>query len=111
MAKQTFQYRFKTGNSDNISEDSWRTIVSGSAFADKFGKGVEQLGIQAIPGTKFKLNSSPNWVIIGSTGIYELDLTNRATITSLVFDAESVYNIKEGSGLSLLVDIVYQGDD
>ena len=107
MAKQNHQFRFK-GNNPNIGTDNWATLVSGSAFSSYFNKGVEQIGIQALPGTRFKLDSSPDWVTIGSTGIFELDLTNKALITSLCFDRDSVWNIKEGSGLSLLIDIVYQ---
>jgi hypothetical protein len=35
---------------------------------------IVQLGIQSVPGTKFYLNGSNNPIIIGNTGIYELDL-------------------------------------
>lgn len=73
--------------------------------------GVEAIGIQALPGTRFKLNGAPGWVIIGPTGIFELNLMDKSFITSLSFDAASVRNMMDGpSGVALLVDIIYQGD-
>lgn len=109
MAKKTWQYRFG-GTDPNIETGASNSLVTGSAFKEQFSKGVEQIGIQALPGTRFKLSTGPDWVVIGTTGIYELDLTGRATITSLAFDAASIDVIKNNSGLSLLVDIVYKGD-
>ena len=109
MAKRNYQYRFM-GNDANIRAADWPTLVSGSAFAAIFNKGVEQIGIQALPGTKFKLDTSPDWIQIGSSGIFELDLTNRASMTSLCFEKSSIERIKNGVGVSLLIDLVYQGD-
>ncbi len=56
--------------------------------------------------------------MIGSTGIYELDLPNKVSISALRFDANSIKRIKRDStegnenpaykaGLTLLVDMVY----
>lgn len=102
MAKKLQQIRFSSG--DGIG------LISGSAFAQYVASGIEQLGIQAIPGTKFYLNNSPDPIIIGTTGIYELDLTNESSITDLRFHADSINNIKNNQSLSLLVDIIYRGE-
>lgn len=62
---------------------------------------VIQLGIQAPQGTKFKINESNNYIVMGQIGIYELDLTNLGVyIYSLKFDQ---------SNENIIVDIIYEG--
>ena len=108
MARKTYQYRFNVGNGiSNVSSSN--DLVTGQAFKANFTKGVEQIGIQALPGTRFKMSAGPDWVIIGTTGIYELDLTGRATIGDLCFDKASI-DIIEETNTPLLVDIVYKED-
>lgn len=71
---------------------------------------IEQLGIQTLPGTKFYLNQSLDPIIIGSTGIYELDLRNTtAILSSLRFDAKSMEKIKDLDNGFLIIDLVYTG--
>lgn len=71
---------------------------------------IEQLGIQTLPGTKFYLNQSEEPIIIGGTGIYELDLRNTtAILSSLRFDAESMDIIDKVDNGYLIIDIVYTG--
>ena len=106
MAKRIKQYRFFGDDSAQV----WSDVVSGAAFSREFGRGVYQLGIQALPGTKFKLNNSPGWIILGTNGIFDLNLANKARITSLCFEADSVAKLRQNNGLILLVDIVYQGE-
>jgi len=43
-----------------------------------------------MPGTKFYLNKSTNPVMIGYTGIYELDLNGQIEISALNFDKASM---------------------
>jgi len=51
-------------------------------------------------------------VIIGYTGIYELDLSNLATeITALSFDENSLKTIKEVANAYLIVDAIYDSGD
>jgi hypothetical protein len=105
MARKLQQIRFSTGSTNPTSS----ALVSGEAFKKYTAAGIEQLGIQAIPGTKFFLNASPDPVIIGSTGIYELNLTNSVAITNLRFHRDSIETIQNSNGiLSLLVDIIYR---
>ena len=71
---------------------------------------IEQLGIQTLPGTKFYLNQSEEPIIIGGTGIYELDLRNTtAILSSLRFDAKSMDIIDKVDNGYLIIDIVYTG--
>ncbi len=117
--RKAFQYRYIENdmypNQEAIDEGkakilmSESALTSGEVFIDKMP--IYQLGIQAPPGTKFFLNESLDPVIIGATGIYELDLREKSTISVLKFAPESVNRIKEmlsiGTGY-LIVDIVYE---
>lgn len=80
--------------------------VSGTVFGDIYP--VLQLGIQAIPGTKFYLNNASDPIIIGNTGIYELDLAGQTEITHIRFDPESMAFIKGNVNAMLIVDVIYE---
>lgn len=72
---------------------------------------IQQLGIQTLPGTKFYLNQSLDPIIIGGTGIFELDLRNTtAILSSLRFDKASMLAIKNNPEGYLIVDFVYGGE-
>jgi len=44
-----------------------------------------------LPGTKFNLNANLDPIVVGVSGMYELDLTNSsAVITSLTFEKSSL---------------------
>ncbi len=108
MAREISQIRY-TGNANTASD-----FITGRAFQTEAAKGIEQIGIQAAPGTKFYLNDSPDPIIIGSTGIYELDLMDIAVVTALRFDAESINAMSNNEGnetIPLLVDLVYKEAD
>jgi hypothetical protein len=116
MAKKVKQYRYYnepsgTGLSTNQPTNAERSsFVSGSVFGDNFP--VLQLGIQALPGTKFYLNDGVDPIIIGSTGIYELDLNEQTEISAISFDANSMKLIAENNNAYLIVDIIYDnGED
>lgn len=111
MAKQVKQFRFyQQGSVKNYPEKSinYRNLVSGSLFTPYMP--ITQLGIQALPGTKFYLNNATNPIIIGHTGIYELDLDGLSEITSLSFDSVSLNAIDANANSFLIVDIIYEGD-
>ena len=81
-------------------------LSSGAAFLDYTP--IVQLGIQALPGTRFSLNDNLESIIIGTSGMYELDLTNSSAIlTSLKFDQTSLDSISKNPDGYLIVDIVY----
>ena len=86
-------------------------LVTGNIFRG-YGP-VSQLGIQAPVGMKFYLNNSNHPIMIGETGIYELDLENVGRITAIRFDKDDLerfYNYDEGyQSDKILIDIVYEG--
>ena len=107
MAKQVMQFRYYgEGNSKNcptalISEES---LISGKVFENYYP--IIQLGIQTLPGSQFYLNNSSTSVLIGSTGIYELDLEGYTEITNLNFDRKTIERINENSNAYLIIDII-----
>lgn len=124
MANRIKQYRYyadavknsTNGNEKNqpreIADESggyiptsYNHYVSGLVFGDTFP--VLQLGVQALPGTKFYLNNALEPVMIGSTGIYELDLEGQTEITNITFDHDSMVLIRDNNNAFLIVDIIY----
>lgn len=102
-----FRY-YNEGNENNspaVGKAFYQNEVSFSYYAP-----IQQVGIQTLPGTKFYLNQSADPIIIGSTGIYELDLRNTtAILSSFRFDKNSmdiINNLKNGY---LVIDLVYSG--
>lgn len=115
MANKVKQFRYYGENEKekNSPSDVKRfNFTDGSVFANTLP--ILQLGIQTLPGTRFFLNGSSDPIIIGSTGIYELDLQNKTEITGLTFEPK-LFNLIDGangidpvSGAYLIVDIVYE---
>lgn len=111
MAKQVKQFRYYNNNASNKNYPqgiSHRNVVSGSVFQPYMP--ITQLGIQALPGTKFYLNNDKMPIIIGYTGIYELDLEGIAEITAIQFENTSVDAIDNNENAYLIVDIIYETD-
>lgn len=109
MAKRVKQFRFyKQGDTKNYPATvSMADLVSGRVFRDCVP--ITDLGIQGLPGTKFYLNGSVDPVIIGHSGIYQLNLNGSVRISGLSFDARSIQSIADNSQGYLIVDIVYEG--
>ena len=106
MANKIMQFRYygeKVSNNQpsNISASN---LASGHIFSGYLP--ITQLGIQTLPGTKFYLNNSIYPVVIGSTGIYELDLKGVTQITEIHFDKRSLNLINENNNAYLIVDII-----
>ena len=107
MAKRVKQIRYYNDNSgNNYGNPNYRNLISGSVFKDYVP--MLQLGIQSLPGTKFYLNGSNNPIIIGNTGIYELDVQGLTEINSLQFDASSLSLIRNNNNAYLIIDIIYE---
>lgn len=108
MTRRVQQFRYygdkETNNQPTKLEAE--ALYSGSIFDDYAP--IKQIGIQTMPGVKFYLNNSPEPVIVGFTGIYELDMENMAEITALSFDIESVDMINDSSSAYLIIDILYE---
>ena len=93
------------------SEEYLDLLIKGKLFEGQFGDikysflGITKLGIQCRTNTKFYLNNSNYPIVIGNTGIYELDLENHGEINNIRFDKTVLESL---AGDRLLVDIVYE---
>lgn len=107
MAKQIMQFRYYKDGDTNKNQPkniNRSRLISGSVFSNNLP--VTQLGIQTLPGTKFYLNNSTSPIVVGSTGIYELDLEGLSEITNISFDAQSLVNINANENAYLIIDVV-----
>lgn len=109
--KHAYQFRYfgqnHASNYPNIY-NYYGTLASGNIFQD-YGT-ITHLGIQGKPGTTFFLNNSKSPITIGSTGIYELNLTGLSYISAIRFDVETLKNLdKDDSNRGILIDIIYNG--
>lgn len=108
------QYRFygdknRQNQPNNINITN---LKSGSIFFDDEQLvSIVQLGVQTIPGTLMYINNALEPVIIGSTGIYELDLKNTSEIIALRFDEHSLDNINKLNSGYLIVDAIYNTEE
>ena len=108
MAKQIKQFRFYNQKSSKNypSNITMANLASGAIFSSYVP--IIQLGIQTLPGTRFYLNNANDPIIIGNTGIYELDLQGLSEITSLTFEQRSIQAISDNNNAYLIVDIIYE---
>lgn len=111
--KRVQQFRYYGVNSPknsldgNFNSHTKSQFINGSIFPNP----ILQLGIQSLPGTKFYVNGNPTPVLVGVTGIYELDLQGEVEINSLAFDPTSLTAIDEAPGSYLLVDVIYDDEE
>ena len=100
------------GNDKNYPKDL--ATIENLAFKNVlkgFGP-ITQLGIQGQPGTAFYLNSGgENFfpIVLGETGIYEIDLKNYGQIYAINFFKTSLGKYDNEHGL--LIDFIFEGDD
>lgn len=106
MARQIMQFRYYGDNNEKNYPrvDIRSSLISGSLFEEYTP--IIQLGVQSFPGTQFYLNNSNTEIIIGSTGIYELDLEGYAEISHMHFDEKSLAIIDERPNAYLIIDII-----
>lgn len=110
MAKTVKQYRYYNTNSQNNqpSNISKAELINGLVFEKTGCYPILQLGIQTMPGTKFYLNGNIDPVIVGYTGIYELDMDNAIEIVRLTFNKDSMDLIENNENAYLIVDVLYE---
>lgn len=105
------QVRFYSSGNAKNQPSQLRTsqLISGSVFST-IGNGgrIVQLGIQTLPGVKFYINKGAHPLVVGNTGVYDLELDNNTTITSLSFDATSINLIDNNENSYLIVDYIYE---
>ena len=112
MSKVVEQARYY-GESNNPlnwpSGVSRSDFVSGEVFKGKYP--IRQLGIQAPAGTKFYVNNNLNPIIVGNSGIYDIDFAGvNVSIYKLNFDAASMNQIANNNSC-LIVDYIYGEDE
>ncbi len=107
--KRIRQFRYSGDNSTENSSSSITkdALVFGNIFQSY--NTISQMGIQGRPGTSFYLNNSEFPIVLGETGIYEIDLQDRGTIHSIGFVDNSAFKYYTTFGDRLLIDIVYEG--
>lgn len=109
MAKHIMQFRYYGENHSNNQPENvtFDELNKGTVFAKYLP--FTQLGIQSLPGTRFYLNDNIEGpVILGSTGIYELELEGISKISSLKFDSKSLKLIADNPNAFLIIDVIYE---
>lgn len=114
MAKYVNQVRYygdAAAETKNSAKDvTYRRLQSGAVFENTMP--IVQLGIQTLPGMKFYINEHPNPVVVGQTGIYELNVDGISYITRLRFDSETLNVINNNSNTAyLIIDYIYEKED
>ena len=104
------QMRYFNDNADfnQIEEDEQNSLINGSTIIS--GIAVHKIGIQTLPGTAFYLNGG-NKCIVGSSGIWELDMGKNGqgiVINKLAFIPQSIENIKANDDAYLIIDMIYE---
>lgn len=111
MAKKIEQVRYyQEGDARNQPKTlKMNKLVSGSVFSGKYP--IVQLGIQSLPGVKFYLNHGTSPIILGYTGIYDLELNGMTEINHISFAAESMNLINQNPDSYLIVDFIYEDEE
>lgn len=112
MAKKIKQFRYYgEGHSNNyptnISVDTLKK--GGTAFSNITS--ITQLGLQTLPGMRVYLNNADTPIIIGSTGIYELDIEGISEIEAIYFDEVSLNAINNSDTAYLIIDMICEEDE
>ena len=115
MAKAVHQFRFyRNDPSEDRNEPSHSefeavgrasVFANGDVFKDYYP--FYQLGVQTLPGVMFYLNGSEDPVIVGSTGIYELDMQDGVEIATLQIDGRSLGMIDSATDGYIIIDVLY----
>ena len=113
MSKTIMQYRFyeKENPHNQPSDINIIDLAMGTTFLSddiKTNYGlITSIGIQTLPGTKLSINQNIDPVIVGHSGIFELDLTGKSSIYKLAFGIKSLEKIASAENGHLIVDVVY----
>lgn len=113
MSKSIKQYRYYNDNNidnypanlqtkENLLENKNQNIFTG----DKI---IYQLGIQALPGTRFFINDSDYPIVVGTTGLFEIDQDSGIQIVRLYFEEKSLDLIADNPAAILIIDTIEEG--
>lgn len=107
MQQQFKQFRY-FGDGASQNNISKADLINGGIFNSYTP--ITQLGIRALPGTKFFLNEGDSPVIVGYTGLFELEFKLGGSITSMRFSESSINAINDNiNGGYLIIDILGKG--
>lgn len=107
-----FRYFGREDTRNYPNEENLKNLLNTGELFNDYSP-ITQLGIQAPAGTKFYLNNNEertNPILIGYSGIYELNLEGIAEIYTLSFDEDSLSTIDKLPQSHLIIDIVYEGE-
>ena len=108
MTQNFKQFVFcKNGSAKNSPSNlTGANLVAGNIFLDY--QPISQIGIQAPPGTKIYFNNNDSPIIIGYTGLLELDFSSTGgSISSIAVDQASIDYISSNDSAILIIDIAY----
>ena len=83
-----------------VSQD----LVTGDIFNNYMP--IKRLVINSLPGTKFNIDTSNSFSVMGASGVYQIDNINKTI--SLKFAQESIDYIDINPDGYLIIDIVYE---
>lgn len=102
------QFRYYADENNNNSPN-WRWTQYCATESFKAYSPILSLGVQTLPGTKFFINDSLTPIIIGNSGIFELDVSNTSvSINNIRFDQQSMETISSKQNGYLLIDVIYE---
>lgn len=110
MVKKIKQFRFyDQGNAKNTNE---KIFFTSNVDFNRYMP-IIHLGIQTLPGTQVYINSNMDApVIIGATGIYELNLEGTTgLISGFKVDTTSMDIIEATPTGYIIIDIIYEAEE
>lgn len=111
MAKKIGQFRYYGENDSRNYPASINSVnlQSGNIFSQYIP--IVQLGIQTIPGVEFTLNDATSPMVVGMTGIYELNVDGLSRISSIRFKTESLNVVRQNPNAYLIIDFLYEKEE
>lgn len=112
MAKKVGQIRYYGVNdSKNYPASINHNALRYGTFFTNQNILITRFGIQTLPGVQFFINGTQTPILVGSTGIYELDVENISTITSISFSEVSLQMVEQSPIGYIIIDYVYDEGD
>lgn len=108
MAKKVGQVRyFNNGAKQNQPSGlSHQDLRTGVPFKNKT---IVQLGIQGLPGMQIQIGqASDSPVVIGSTGVYELNVEGLTSIDFINIPTNSLRMIESNPNAYIIIDYIYE---
>lgn len=106
MAKKVMQFRYYADNDSRNQPASTASRYAKGTIFEGYTP-IVKIGIQTIPGMKFYLNDNVYPILVGPTGIYELDLEGFSEVNKISIDIKSMSLIAKNPSAYLIIDIIY----